>query len=82
MHLLSLIQRAYDPQDKNASQPNSTVCKFYQMATEGFKYLNLHELNDYDFSVQCLRNWVTHMSPATADNHVDRTLPLPEIIIT
>ena len=45
------------------------------MAIAGFKDLNLYELSTYDFSIQCLRDWVTDVSSKIEEAFTD-TIPL------
>ena len=50
MHYPSLITHSYNPHDRSSSRPDTTVGKLNDMAIVGFKDLNLHVLNAYNFS--------------------------------
>ena len=63
MHCPYLITRSWNSQDKSTSYLDATVSKTNEIAITGFKDLNLHELNAYDFSAQNLHYWTTQVSP-------------------
>ena len=79
IHCPSLITCSYNPKDESTSHLDAIVWKMSEMAIAGFKDLNLHELNDWDFSSQYLRDWVTHVSPKTQEGITD-TIQLPAMI--
>ena len=50
MQFLSLITRSYNQQGKSNFYLDATVRKINETAIEGFKDLNIHELNTCNFS--------------------------------
>ena len=80
-HCPSLIKLSWNPHDESTSHPDATIGKKNEMAIVGFKCLDLHGMNAYDFSMQNLRNWVTLVSPKTKEAFTD-TIPLTTMLAT
>ena len=71
-----LIQRHYHPNDTSDSHPNFIVGEINQMEKVVFVELALHEQKPCEFSIQCTRDRVANVSPATQGDCTE-TIPLP-----
>ena len=82
MHLSTVIKWYYISKDNDSSHRPIIVGEKHEISLLGFINLGINEQEACDFPEDLLRNWATHVYPPTVCDHVDRTPPLLETLLT